>query len=73
MSKNKKSKKTEKDKVEIWTEEQYEEYLAGLYGMEYIAGFTEGGMPYGVFKEDLEEYSENKLDDTSEFDDEVPF
>jgi hypothetical protein len=54
MSKKKKTKKTKNGEVEIWTEEQYEEYLAGLYGMEYIAGFTEGGIPYGVFKEEKE-------------------
>lgn len=73
MSKSKKGKKTKSSKVEIWTEEQYEDYLAGLYGMEYIAGFTEGGMPYGVFSEDLEVYDENKINDLRDFDDELPF
>ena len=73
MSKSKKVKKTKKSKVEIWTEEEYEDYLAGLYGMEYIAGFTEGGIPYGVFREDLEVYGENKFNDPREIDDEIPF
>lgn len=73
MNKNKKIKKTKNSKVEIWTEEQYEEYLSELYGMEYIAGFTEGGIPYGALKKDLEVYSENKSNDSREFDDEIPF
>lgn len=73
MSKSKNIKKTKNSKLEIWTEEQYEEYIAGLYGMEYIAGFTEGCMPYGAFKEDLEVYDENKFNDSKEFDDEIPF
>lgn len=55
------------------TEEQYEDYLAELYGMEYIAGFTEGGMPYIVFSEDLEVYDENEINDRRDFDDELPF
>lgn len=40
---------------ELWTEKQYEEYLANLYGMEYIVGFTENGMPYGIFDDVLED------------------
>lgn len=68
-----KGKKTGDSKVEIWTEEQYEDYLAELYGMEYVAGFTEGGIPYGVLKEDLEVYGENEIDDLRDSDDEVPF
>jgi len=73
MSKRKKVKKTKNSKVEIWTEEQYEEYLAGVYGMEYIAGFTEGGVPYGVFKKDLDEHGGNNFNDSKEFDNEMPF
>jgi len=42
MGKKKKSKKHINNNVEIWTEEQYEEYLQDIYGMEVIAGFTEG-------------------------------
>jgi hypothetical protein len=49
-------KKNKNNDVEIWTEEQYEEYLRGLYGMEFIAGFTEGGVPYGLFIEDEDTY-----------------
>lgn len=73
MSKLNKVKKAKNSKVEKWTEEQYEEYLLGLYGMEYIAGFTEGGVPYGVFKKDLEEYGGNNFNYSKEVDDEMPF
>ena len=72
MSK-KKTKKTKNGEVEIWTEEQYEEYLAGLYGMEYIAGFTKGGIPYGVFRENVEVYRGNELNNHRDFDNELPF
>lgn len=73
MSKRKKVKKTKNSKVEIWIEEQYEEYLSGLYRMEYIGDFTKGGIPYGVFREDLEVYGGNKFNDPREFDEEIPF
>jgi hypothetical protein len=73
MSKKKKSKKCTKNNVETWTEEEYEEYLKGLYGMEFIAGFTEGGVPYGLFEEDLETDMIYKADNHNEFDDELPF
>jgi hypothetical protein len=52
MGKKKIYKKDIKNNVERWTEEQYEEYLKGLYGMEFIAGFTENGVPYGIFEEE---------------------
>ena len=49
MGGRKKQKKKNKDKeVEIWTEEQYEDYLKGVYGLDFIAGYTEGGMPFGL-------------------------
>lgn len=75
MGKKKKSKKHTNNKVERWTEEQAEEYLKGIYGMEFIAGFTESGVPYGIFEEDLEidtDMSEkyDKFDDSY---DEMPF
>ncbi len=53
MSKKKKYKKHTNDNIELWTEEQYEEYLKDLYGMEFIAGFTESGVPYGLFNEEI--------------------
>lgn len=51
MAKRKKAKKTVAN-GEVWTEEQYEEYMKELYDMEFIAGFTEGGVPYGIFNDD---------------------
>lgn len=75
MRKKKKTKKHRNNNVERWTAEQAEEYLKEIYGMEFIAGFTEGGVPYGIFEEDLEididmveKY--NKFDDSY---DEMPF
>lgn len=73
MSKKKKSKKNANSNVEVWTEEQYEEYLKGIYGMEFIAGFTEGGVPFGLFKEETETYNIEELDNYNEPDDELPF
>ncbi|WP_052222492.1 hypothetical protein [Clostridium homopropionicum] len=73
MSKMKKSKKRTNKNVEVWTEEQYEEYLKGIYGMEFIAGFTENGMPYGLFNEEIETYIVEKDDNHNEPDDELPF
>ncbi len=72
MSKNKKSKNIN-DNVEVWTEEQYEDYLKGLHGMEFIAGFTEGGVPYGLFNEREEIYIVEKVNNLNEVDDEIPF
>jgi hypothetical protein len=73
MSKKKKSKKHTNNNVDVWTEEQYEEYLKGLYGMEFIAGFTESGVPYGLFNEEIETYIVEKEDKPNEPDDELPF
>lgn len=43
----KNKRQTIKNDTEIWTEEQYEQYMKGLYGLDFIAGYTEGGVPYG--------------------------
>lgn len=73
MGKKKKSKKHTNNNVEIWTEEEYEEYLQYIYGMEFIAGFTENGVPFGVFKEDIEIQKSQKSDILSDSGDEIPF
>jgi hypothetical protein len=49
MGKKNNSKKRIRKKNEIWTEEQYEEYIMDLYDMDFVAGYTEGGIPYGNF------------------------
>jgi len=51
---------------EVWTEEELADYL----GFEYIAGFTEGGAPFGIEKDESENNSTVKTPDS---DDELPF
>lgn len=48
MSSKMKKKRTYKNDNKIWTEEQYEQYMENLYGLDFIAGFTDGGVPYGI-------------------------
>jgi hypothetical protein len=73
MSKKRKSKRRTNDNLEVWSENQYEEYLKGVYGMEFIAGFTEGGVPYGLFYEEIETNIVEKSANICELDDEIPF
>ena len=73
VGKKKKSKKHTNNNVEMWTEEQYEEYLQNLYGMNFIAGFTENGVPFGAFNKDIEIHRSEKSDIPSDSDDEEPF
>lgn len=65
MSKNNKSKKNKSNNIDVWTEEQYEEYLKGLYGMDFIAGYTENGLPYGTFIDEDNEGEEIITKDSS--------
>lgn len=46
MAKSKKRNKKIRDS-NIWTEDEYDEYMAELYGFEHIAGHTDSGVPYG--------------------------
>jgi hypothetical protein len=74
MGKKKKSKKVKSSNVEVWTEAQYEEYMEELYGMDFIAGFTENGVPYGTFIDEDEENEELINSDISiDHDEELPF
>jgi len=76
MGKKKKSKKDKSNNPEVWTEEQYEEYMKELYGMEFIAGFTENGVPYGTFIDEDEDEENDELisrDISIDSDDELPF
>lgn len=73
MSKKRKSKRRTNDNLEVWSENQYEEYLKGVHGMEFIAGFTEGGVPYGLFYEEIETNIVEKSANICESDDEIPF
>jgi len=58
MSRNKIPKNGKCNNVEVWTEEQYEEYIKAIYGMEFIAGATENGVPCGTF---IDEDNENEI------------
>lgn len=62
MAKRKKSKQSGSNSVEQRTEEQNEQYLKELYGMKFIAGFTDNGVPYGIFEEEDEsDISDNDM------------
>lgn len=69
MAKKKKRKNKMIDS-DVWTEEEYDEYMADLYGLEFIAGYTESGVPYGIAKEE-ESVSESIIHDYN--DEEIPF
>ena len=74
MSKNNKLKKNKFNNAEIWTEEQYEEYLKDIYGMDFIAGFNENGVHYGTFVDENNKDDELISQDISiDSNDEVPF
>jgi hypothetical protein len=45
--KRRKKKKSKKD-PDVWTEAEYEEYLCGLYGLEFIVDYTPAGLPIGL-------------------------
>lgn len=55
----KKRNKNRKKKVqeEVWTEDD----IAAAYGLAYIAGYTAGGIPYGLTIEEMEEM-EKRMD-----------
>ena len=72
MRKRKKAKKDKCSNPDVWTEEQYEEYMKDLYGMEYIAGYTENGVPYGIFIGEDVENNESLIRDIS-IDNGVPY
>lgn len=74
-NKKKKNKRNNKKKVsdkEVMTEEEYDEYMAELYGFDSIAGYTDGGVPFGISHEEIEETQANN---NKQFDpdDEIPF
>ena len=74
MCKNKRSKNSKYHSAEIWTEEQYEECLKGICGMNFITGFTENGVPYGTFIDENDVGDELISQDISfDSNDKVPF
>lgn len=71
MSKKKKTIMGKGNNTEVWTQEQYEEYLKELYGMEFIAGFTENGIPYGIYNNEDDVNDRSNIFDND--DDKLPF
>ena len=71
---SKESKKNKDSNTDVWTDEGYEENLKGLYGMDYIAGYTENGVPYGTMIDENNEMDELTTKDSScDSKDELPF
>ena len=74
MSRNKKSKEDKCNNSELWTEDEYDEYMKDVYGMEFIAGYTENGVPYGTFIDEGKEHDKSLIREISnESNDELPF
>lgn len=48
MTKIKNRESNANSSIKVWTEEQCEEYLYGIHDFDYIAGYTNGGAPYGI-------------------------
>lgn len=75
IPKKKKTKKKESKEYgekEIRTEEEYDEYMAGLYGLDSIAGYTDGGFPFGVSNDEIED-GQDEDNIFIDSDDEIPF
>ena len=45
---SKKIRKLKSNHDELWTKSVYEEYTKELHNIEYMAGFTENVVPYGM-------------------------
>jgi len=74
MGKNKKSKNSNFNDAEIWTEEHLAEYLKEICGMDFIAGYTENGVPYGTFIDENNDNDEIIIRDISvDSNDDLPF
>ena len=56
MGKKNKRKETMKKKSSkdpnLWTEAERDAYFEDLYGFSFIAGYTEGGIPYGIMEDE---------------------
>ncbi|HCX04180.1 MAG TPA: hypothetical protein DHM42_06790 [Clostridiales bacterium] len=71
---SKKSTKNQDNNTDVWTDEQYEEYLKNLYGIDFIVGYTENGVPYGAMIDENNEMDELITKDSSlDSNDEEPF
>ena len=45
-------RKSQKKRSNEITEKEFEDYMKGLYNLDYIVGYTSGGVPYGSSLED---------------------
>ena len=54
LGKKKKKNKKNHNEVEVMTEEEY-------FGFDFIAGFTSGGVPFGITSEEADE-NEKEMD-----------
>lgn len=71
---SKKSTKNQDNNTDVWTDEQYEEYLKNSYGIDFIVGYTENGVPYGTMIDENNEMDELITKDSSlDSNDEEPF
>ncbi len=71
---SKKSRKNQDNNTDVWTDEQYEEYLKNLYGIDFIVGYTENGVPYGAMIDENNEMDELITKDSSlDSNDKEPF
>ena len=69
-----KTNKSSKNNTEMWKEEQNEEYMKELFGLDYIVGYTEGGVPYGIASdEDNEEMGFSDVNRNDAIGEELPF
>ena len=69
MKKNSKKKINDK---KVMTEEEYDEYMAGLYGLDSVVGYTDDGVPFGVSDDEFEETKDND-NKPLDPDDKIPF
>ena len=61
-----KSSKKKKTNCDVMSEDEYDSYMMAQYDMSFIAGYTEGGIPYGtsIFEdEDIETVESCSEDD----------
>ena len=64
LGKKKKKNKKNHNEIEVMTEEEY-------FGFDFIAGFTSGGVPFGITSEEADENEMDRIQVDEEID--LPF
>ena len=64
LGKKKKKNKKNHNEIEVMTEEEY-------FGFDFIAGFTSGGVPFGITSEEADENEMDRIQVDEEMD--LPF